>query len=184
MSTPQTKKVFKIFLPWQEEKECAWLAEQSAKGWHVYDAPWRYHFAKGKPRDLVYCLDFRSERPGLLGEYFQLCKDAGWEHAFDKGYGRYFRAQRNTNFAPAFFSDTASQIAKYKRVALPSALLVFLTINFLWTLDIGPDVTKMFPLPLLIIVHLVMVLFIIMLGFLLGGALFKIRRLKRQEDEA
>ncbi len=176
------KTVFKFFFVWQEGAESTWLHQQSAKGWHLQKVwPFVYRFEKGEPRDLVYRFDFQSGTEKSLTDYFQLCADAGWKHVCDSASWRYFCADADIAASAEFFSDTSSQIAKYKSVLWVLALLAF-PILYLSLIFIPGTISEDdFSTPALYVA--VKFLYIILTGFLIYSGIaiiLKIRKLKHQ----
>ncbi len=77
--TKTTLRKVKLFLPWQDEKEEAWLRQMAQQGWHLsLVAPLVYTFVRGDPRDDVYRLDYLTSKADYE-EYKQLFQDAGWD---------------------------------------------------------------------------------------------------------
>jgi hypothetical protein len=119
----ETKREFKWFWAWNDEREEAWLREMAQQGWHLTKAGafGTYTFEKEAPKDVVYRLDFRL-RDVDKAEYLQLFADAGWEHVGEMNGWQYFRTDVAGGETPEIYTDDASKIKKYQR------LLLFLTI--------------------------------------------------------
>ncbi|MBN1260564.1 MAG: DUF2812 domain-containing protein [Anaerolineae bacterium] len=122
-----TKRVFKWFWAWNDDKEEAWLREMAQQGWHLkkVGAFGAYTFEQGEPRNVTYRLDFQSD--GKEEEtYLQLFTDAGWEHVGAMGGWQYFRIETPEDEHPEIYTDNTSKIQKYQRVLL--FLVIFLPI--------------------------------------------------------
>lgn len=114
------------FWHWEDDKEEAWLSQMAKQGLHlVRPAPLaRYSFAEGEPRDVVYRLDFvQSNKKDET--YFQLFRDAGWEHVGEMIGWQYWRKEVKPGETAEIFTDAESKIRKYQR------LIGFLAIIFL-----------------------------------------------------
>jgi hypothetical protein len=122
---------FKWFWAWNDDREERWLEEMARQGWHLERPgfPGFYHFAAGEPRDVAYCLDFRSGSLAKLEEYRQICRDAGWEEAGRMGSWVYFRKEFRDGRRPEFFSDRASRAQKYQRLLLLLVVMLPLVLN-------------------------------------------------------
>lgn len=118
-----TKREFKWFWAWNDEKEEAWLREMAQQGWHLTKAGafGVYTFEKGAPKDVVYRLDFKLADVDKV-EYLQLFADVGWEHVGEMNGWQYFRIEVAEGETLEIYTDDASKIKKYQR------LLLFLTI--------------------------------------------------------
>lgn len=125
-----TKKVFRWFWAWNDEKEEQWLGEMARSGWHLVSFSLSgYTFAHGEPGEWVYRTDFQnaSTLPRKdLGEYVGLFRDAGWEHVAEYSGWHYFRTRADGTHSTEIFTDTESRIAKYR--PLMAALVFFLCI--------------------------------------------------------
>lgn len=124
-------KKFRWFWAWEDEKEEAWLRAMSNQGWHLVQAtlPGWYTFQRGESVDYVYRLDFITTHE-RNEEYYNLFRDAGWEHLGEMSSWQYFRIQAQDGGSPEIYTDPESKVGKYRRVA--SFLLIFipiLTIN-------------------------------------------------------
>ena len=128
MNTISMKKT-RLFLPWQDEKEEAWLEEMSASGWHLsrVQLPWVYTFDKGEPCRKIYRLDYMLVTKGKLDEYLQIFRDAGWEYIGEMSNWRYWGKQVANGETPEIFTDNESKIKKYQRMlGMMVFFLVFL----------------------------------------------------------
>lgn len=115
----------KWFWAWQDDKEEAWLGEMSRQGLHLLHAGvfGQYSFEQGAPREFAYRLDFVLNAKKNEG-YYQLFRDAGWEHVGELGGWQYWRKEILDGNVPEIFTDNASKIQKYQR------LIGFLVIFF------------------------------------------------------
>ena len=91
-----------------------------------------FHFEKGEPSETAYRLDFVSPGKFDRAEYLTVFEAAGWEHAAEWSNWHYFRTRKHGASSPEIFTDRASRIAKYKRIA--GFLLFFLFFGF-WNLN-------------------------------------------------
>jgi hypothetical protein len=120
----QTVVKYHWFWAWDDEKEEAWLRQMASQGLHLLSPqPFgRYVFTRGPARDMVYRLDFVTGSQSLAN-YYQLFKDAGWEHAGQMGGWQYWRTEAANGRTPEILTDNQSKIAKYSRVAGLLALI-------------------------------------------------------------
>jgi Protein of unknown function (DUF2812) len=116
----------KWFWAWQDDKEEEWLGQMAKQGLYLeHPGPFgQYSFSTGKPRGVVYRLDFVPSNKKDEA-YFQLFRDAGWEHAGEMMGWQYWRKEVKPGETPEIFTDVESKIQKYRR------LLGFLAIVFL-----------------------------------------------------
>jgi hypothetical protein len=137
----QKKLFFKIFLPWQDDKEEEWLEEMASMGWHLsrMKGVGTYEFDAGKPQSYVYRLDFPSLDKKDRNEYLTLFSDAGWEHIGELSGWQYFRKLQQEGESNEIFTDTSSKIAKYKRAMTlqVSMLAVYLTLWIVFSRKTG-----------------------------------------------
>ena len=75
------KKVFKVFVVGQEEKECEWLSQMSRLGYHLENVSFAcyYTFKKGEPRDYAYMIDMKEKDQIDEGEYVAMYEEHGIE---------------------------------------------------------------------------------------------------------
>jgi hypothetical protein len=129
MDTNLLKK-YKWFLPWQDEKEEAWLEEMSLTGWHLKSVqlPCVYFFCKGESSHNIYRLDYMLLNKSKLPEYLQVFQDAGWEYIGEMSNWQYWRKHVVSGEIPEIFTDNESKIKKYRRIlAIMAFFLIFLT---------------------------------------------------------
>jgi hypothetical protein len=107
----------KWFWAWQDDREEAWLGEMSRQGLHLMHpgAFGQYTFEQGEPRELAYRLDFVTNAK-KNPDYYQLFRDAGWEHVGELGGWQYWRKEVLNGKEPEIFTDNASKIQKYQRL--------------------------------------------------------------------
>ena len=120
----------KWFLPWQDEKEEAWLEDMSLNGWHLaaVQLPCMYTFDKGEPCRNAYRLDYMMMNRNQLDEYLQIFQDAGWEYVGEMSNWRYWRKKVVSGESPEIFTDNESKIKKYQRLLVIMVFfLIFLT---------------------------------------------------------
>jgi hypothetical protein len=115
----------KWFWAWQDDREEEWLGEMSRQGLHLQHPGsfGQYTFEQGASRDFAYRLDFVPNAK-KNSDYYQLFRDAGWEHAGELGGWQYWRKEIVNGIVPEIFTDNASKIQKYQR------LIGFLVIFF------------------------------------------------------
>ena len=103
-------------------------------GWHLAQVKlFTYIFVASEARDWVYRLDFMPDMK-KKDEYFQLFRDAGWEHV-DKLTGwEYWRKEAKEGDAPEIFTDAESRSRKYRilfRFELAVGLVLFADVIYL-----------------------------------------------------
>lgn len=110
----KTIKKFNILLANDLDREEKWLTEMSAKGFQFYKYKWFfYYFEEDHNKSYIYQSDFQAADE----EYFELYKQAGWEHVHTEiGQYHYFRADKNIIGDKRIYSDPASIKAVYKRM--------------------------------------------------------------------
>ncbi len=126
-----TIKKFHWYWAWDDEKEEAWLREQSLAGLHLKDVsfPSVYTFEQGKPSDNVYRLDYFYDRKDMPA-YLQVFEDAGWEYLGEMSGWQYFRTESVDGEAPEIYSDNASKAKKYERLILYLVIFLPIYLNF------------------------------------------------------
>ncbi len=105
------------FWAWNDDKEEAWLGEMSRQGLHLQQAGafGQYTFEQGEPRQYAYRLDFVTESK-KKDDYYQIFRDAGWEHVGEMSGWQYWRKEIVDGKVPEIFTDNASKIQKYQRL--------------------------------------------------------------------
>ncbi len=129
-----TIKKFHWYWAWEDEKEEAWLREQSLEGLHLRKVsfPSVYTFEQGDPIDYAYRLDYFIDRKDM-SSYLQVFEDAGWDYMGEMSGWQYFRIEHVDGELPEIYSDNVSKAKKYQRLIL--YLIIFLPIymNFMFT---------------------------------------------------
>jgi len=122
----------KWFWAWQDDREEEWLGEMARQGLHlVHAGPFgQYTFEKGTPRQVAYRLDF-IQTSKKKEDYFQIFRDAGWEHVGEMANWQYWRKEVVDGKVPEIFTDNASKVQKYQRFLGVMAMLFPLYIIFL-----------------------------------------------------
>jgi hypothetical protein len=128
-------KKIKWFWPWQDDKEEAWLEEQSKKGYHLSQlgAFGRFTFEKGETKGMIYRLDFMIDQENDKKTYLQIFQDAGWEYLGELNGWQYFRKEKTAGNETAgeIFTDQQSKIQKYKRL-MTFQFMVFIILLLLF----------------------------------------------------
>ncbi len=171
--TKELKRVFNIFLIWQEDKEERWLREMALKGWHLIDfTVFMYIFIKGDPEDYVYKLDYKVSCNSDLPEYINIFQEAGWEHVTQFLGWHYFRTKAEGSRTPDIYSDNESRIQKYQSLLYVIYVVTFANVfniinMFFGTIDIFPYAFNAYT-----------IIRIISLGLfgLLGYSIYRIKR--------
>ncbi|MBN2385441.1 MAG: DUF2812 domain-containing protein [Anaerolineales bacterium] len=166
------------FWAWADDREEAWLREMAQQGLHLGKAAplGEYFFVRGEPRDDVYRLDYvpMSKKDE---HYYQLFKDAGWEHVGEMMGWQYWRKLATDSQADEIFTDNDSKIQKYQR------LLAILTI-FLPVLIINVTNMGVFSLrekyPWIIGLQVFSIFLLVFYSVVLLRILFRIRMLRRR----
>ncbi len=106
-----------MLMPWNDEREALWLAGQEQAGWHLVQVSCLgYRFERAAPGEFTYRLDFGPSARTDRQEYFDLFKDAGWEHMGSRGLWQFFRKASSGGEAPEIYTDPQSRIRMYQRV--------------------------------------------------------------------
>lgn len=126
----QIKRVFRILMAWNDEREGRWLAEQERSGWRVRSVNcFGYTFERATPAEVAYRLDYGPPRFRDTSEYFGLFRDAGWEHVGRRGLWQVFRKPVVDGEVPEIHTDPGSRIANYQRLlGLAGAMLGMLIV--------------------------------------------------------
>jgi hypothetical protein len=119
-STAGTKRVFRIFWAWEDERQEKWFEAMARGGWHLKrpGALW-FRFEQGPPAEVAYRIDYPGSRTvgkGDRQEYLALFRDSGWEFVGESAGWYTFRKPIGEGPAPEIFTDSESRIAKYKRI--------------------------------------------------------------------
>jgi len=112
------KRIYKWFWVWDMAKEKAFLEEKAREGFILKSVSLgHYTFAEGKPKELVYQMDFKGLDRKISEEaYLQLYEDAGWTLAATLGGWYYFSQESSDEIDLLIFNDNASKAAIYKRL--------------------------------------------------------------------
>ncbi|MDR6554278.1 DUF2812 domain-containing protein [Paenibacillus qinlingensis] len=129
----ETKKVFKWWDGSQSELISAWLENMEAQGWHLQRVNWnglRFHFKKGAPRKMSYCVDYQMK---VDPNYTSIFEDTGWDRIYS-GAGWYIWRQTYQEVKPEIFTDIDSMIDRNKRLlgvftAVTAAQIPIIMIN-------------------------------------------------------
>lgn len=114
-NSPKVKTCYRLFMAWQEEKETRWLENMSKQGWHLADVKLiQYIFIQGEPKDVIYKLDYKTNRGADFDDYVALFQDSGWEYVAKLHHWIYFRADANKMADQDIYTDNQSRIQKYK----------------------------------------------------------------------
>ena len=176
-----TKRVFRMLLPWNDEKEGRWLAEQERSGWHLKAVGCfgGYVFERAASADVTYRLDFGPSRFHDRSEYFGLFRDAGWEHLGHRGLWQYFRKPTVDGQVPEIYTDPQSRIAMYRRVsAIMGAMVAVMASQVGSTVSRGGAHTTLAGLPVILAIQL---LLMVLFGYGTVKLLLVISRLKRRQ---
>ncbi len=126
---------FKLFLPWQDREEEAWLEEMARQGLCLVKADQlgRYTFEKSEPKAYAYRLDYQDSLTDEL-HYLKIFEDAGWKRITSQGGWHYFQQEVKEGKVPEIFTDAETKIKKYERVkalilSLMPLYLVVLVLN-------------------------------------------------------
>lgn len=105
---------YKVHFVWQDDKEERWLRDMARQGLHLVkvNVLCRYVFQRGLPSDVVYRLDYVRTRDR---DYYQLFRDAGWEHVLSCLGWEYWRKAAD-GAEPEIFTDAASKADRMRRV--------------------------------------------------------------------
>jgi hypothetical protein len=89
------KKVFKVFLVGQEEKETEWLSKMSKEGYHLVNIKFAtyYTFKKGEPKNYTYFIDLKETCNLDKDEYKLMYSDAGLDYIDNSNGYYYFKAE-------------------------------------------------------------------------------------------
>ncbi|WP_158591752.1 DUF2812 domain-containing protein [Oceanobacillus halophilus] len=119
-------KKFRFFLASDIEKEEAWLTEMSRQGLHFYKYKFgMYYFEEDPNVSYVYQTDFHQQ---VDDAYFQLYKDASWEHVtsyIDSFH--YFRTKTDNPGIKKIYSDAESAVESLKRM-MKMYMAIFLSL--------------------------------------------------------
>lgn len=127
-------ELHKLFLPWQDDSECAWLERMHRDGWALEATGFcRYRFIRCEGGTWSYRLDFRAMSANDEAEYLALFSAAGWERV-GRGKGwHYFRHCGGADAPIDIYTDLQSRRRMYGAmlgflalISLPSLYFVLL----------------------------------------------------------
>ncbi len=108
----ETKKIWKIFLVWNFDKEEAWLNEMAMNGWTLIDVGFcNYTFVRTEPGEYTIRMEMRPHDEA----YNSLLEEAGVESAGHILQWHYYRKKTELG-AFEIFSDIDSRIAHLDRI--------------------------------------------------------------------
>lgn len=106
---------FKWFWHDQDVEQEQWLRAMALRGLHLKALSFLFWtFEKGQSADVVYRVDFNNE--SVKPAYRQLLEDAGWELAAVEHGWQYWRTTKSQGAGAELFTDTASKMAKFRRL--------------------------------------------------------------------
>lgn len=106
---------FKLFAPWNDNAKVKWLGEMSRNGYHISGWFLGFNsFTQGMPHNYVYRMEYQPPFNDKDPEYYQMLKDAGWEHIQVASRWQYYRKESENGENEQIFTDTASRIQGYK----------------------------------------------------------------------
>ncbi|MGA9752710.1 MAG: DUF2812 domain-containing protein [Acidobacteriota bacterium] len=142
-----TRRVFRIFMAWNDEKEGRWLAQQERDGWRLSGVGcFAYRFERAAPADVAYRLDYGPPKFQDKSEYFGIFQDAGWEHVGSRKQWQVFRKPIVDGRVPEIYTDPRSRIAMYRRLlGLMLAMLAMLGIITAVNLDMKNSIFERVP---------------------------------------
>jgi hypothetical protein len=112
-----TKRVFRMMMAWNDQKEERWLADQARSGWHMTSVnAFGYSFERGAPADVAYRFDWGPGCRKDQSEYLGLFRDSGWEYMGRRGRWNIFRKSVVGGVEPEIYTDPESRIKMYQRV--------------------------------------------------------------------
>jgi len=129
MESAKSKKLWKVFWAWQDDKEAAWLRNMAKEGWHLtHVALFRYTFKEGVKQDYLYGIDYTINSKKDIPHYLEVFTDAGWELTAQFSGYYYFRIIAKNGSDMGIFSDNTSKMRKYR-----TTLIVLAAVSFpLW----------------------------------------------------
>lgn len=118
----EIKRVARMFLPQDYDKEEKFLSQMSLQGWHFihFHPPVSYEFEKTQPKPYVYKLDFRNKKEDDIRSCIEMYEECGWEHVQEFrvfwGVWEYFRKESVYGEEKELFSDNESKIEMLTRI--------------------------------------------------------------------
>lgn len=186
MNTDTLKRT-KLFFPWQDDKEEAWLRKMSQEGWHLnaIHLPCIYFFKRGEPCDYTYRLDYMLMDKTRLQDYIQIFQDAGWEYIGELSNWRYWRKQVAAGETDEIFTDTELKVKKYQRLlAIMSFFLFFLIFVGLQMLQNAAWADPDLPFVISAIYGIAMLLYALLIPIYVVVVVQVLRRIKQLKKKA
>jgi len=127
-----SKTVLKCFLPWQDQKEEAWLHLMAKSGWRLasFSRSRAYIFEHSQPADLCYRLDASPAQGKALDDYLQSLRAQGWQYLGSRCGWQYFCMPVAGGQLPPPINNHLGKAGKYQRVMM--FLVGFLPVMLLW----------------------------------------------------
>ncbi|WP_150284302.1 DUF2812 domain-containing protein [Rummeliibacillus sp. TYF-LIM-RU47] len=127
-------------LAFSEDKDLEKLRKYSLKGWHVNGFKFMgYTLEKGKSKDYIYTIDYRTLKKEETEEYFELFSSSGWTHISSQANIHLFRGLPGTS---PIFSDRETEAEKHEHLGYSIKwFVIFLALGtiLLW---VGTSITK------------------------------------------
>lgn len=140
------KKVFKVFVAGQEDRECEWLKEMSKSGYHLENVSFAsyYTFKKGEAKDYTYMIDMKEKDQVNEYEYLQIYEENGIEYIDKSAEFYYFRGESDADVVSLIQCEQGrylSRINSHKKIiALCGIFNIFIFIvNFINSLKVKSE---------------------------------------------
>ncbi len=118
MSDKNTKTVTKFWFAWNAEEVEKWLENMASEGWLLDSVSFKmkkFHFKKGSPCKISFCLDFKT-RPD--SEYFSIAEDDNWNLKGTILGWHLWSKEQHSEYKPEFFSDVTSLIKRFRTIMI------------------------------------------------------------------
>jgi len=127
-----SKIVLKCFLPWQDEKEEAWLRSMAKSGWQLasFNRIGAYVFKQGQPADLCYRMDASPAQGKAFDDYLQSLRAQGWQYLGSRCGWQYFSMPVADGQLPPLIDDHLGKAGKYQ--GMMTFMVGFLPFMLLW----------------------------------------------------
>lgn len=161
----------------KEEEE--WLEEMHRSGWKLIGMtpPCFFYFARCRPEEVVYQLDFRNRRDGYGSAYLQMFRDCGWEYVDSCMSFHYFRKPvSQMEGMEEIFSDNASRIDFMGRIWKWRMMPIFVILFGCILPQIYQGITKRIPMDAFFWIFVMMLLLYLRLILHVGIKFFRMRR--------
>jgi hypothetical protein len=173
-----TKRVFRMMMAWNDQKEERWLSDQARSGWHMNSVnAFGYTLERGAPADVAYRFDWGPGCRRDPSDYLSLFRDSGWEYMGRRGRWNIFRKAVVGGVVPEIYTDPQSRIAMYQRVMGFMGLFLAIIVT-----QMGPQISREASPPNLGRFPWVMTIYGVLIAFFLYGMVrmvVVIRRLRR-----